>query len=56
LIPFYWLAERIPSTREGAWRLGLFTVEQMLRALDGAMENPATGLRLIEVPGIRAAG
>ena len=30
LIPFYWLAERIPSTREGARRLGLITVAQML--------------------------
>jgi uncharacterized protein YbjT (DUF2867 family) len=26
LIPFYWLAKRIPSTREGARRLGLVTV------------------------------
>lgn len=55
LMPFYWLAERIPSTREGARRLGLVTVEQMLRALAGAVENPAAGLRVVEVPAIRAA-
>jgi uncharacterized protein YbjT (DUF2867 family) len=55
LIPFYWLAERIPSTREGARRLGLVTVEQILRALAGAVEHPATGVSIIEVPGIRAA-
>lgn len=55
LIPFYWLAERIPSTREGARRLGLVTVEQMLRALAGAAEHPASGVRVIEVPAIRAA-
>jgi len=55
LIPFYWLAERIPSTREGARRLGLVTVEQMLRALAGAAEEPASGVRVIEVPAIRAA-
>lgn len=50
LIPFYWLAERIPSTREGARRLGLVTVEQRLRALAGAVVNPASGVGLIEVP------
>jgi uncharacterized protein YbjT (DUF2867 family) len=54
LIPFYWLAEKIPSTREGARRLGLVTVEQMLRALSGAVERPATGVSVIEVPAIRA--
>ena len=55
LIPFYWLAERIPSTREGARRLGLVTVEQMLRALAAAVEHPPFGVRVIEVPAIRAA-
>lgn len=54
LIPFYWLAERIPSTREGARRLGLITVEQMLRALAAAVDQPASGVRVIEVPAIRA--
>ena len=53
LIPFYWLAERIPSTREGARRLGLVTVEQMLRALAGAVEHPPSGVSVIEVPAIR---
>ena len=56
LIPFYWLAERIPSTREGARRLGLVTVEQMLHALADAVENPANGVKVIEVPAIRAVG
>ena len=55
LIPFYRLAERIPSTREGARRLGLVTVEQMLRALAAAVDHPATGVSVIEVPAIRAA-
>jgi uncharacterized protein YbjT (DUF2867 family) len=55
LIPFYWLAERIPSTREGARRLGLVTAEQMLRALAGAVEHPSSGVSVIEVPAIRAA-
>lgn len=54
LIPLYWLAERMPSTREGARRLGLVTVEQMLRALVAAVEHPASGLNVVEVPAIRA--
>jgi len=56
LVPFYWLAERIPSTREGALRLGLVTVEQMLRAIAGAVDHPASGVRVMDVPAIRAAG
>lgn len=56
LIPFYWLAERIPSTREGARRLGLVTVKQMLNALAAAVERPASGVKIVEVPAIRAGG
>jgi len=56
LVPFYWLAERIPSTREGARRLGLVTVNQMLNALAAAVERPAAGVKIVEVPAIRAGG
>ena len=56
LLPLYWLAERIPSTREGARRLGLVTVKQMLKALAAAVEQPAKGIKIVEVPAIRAAG
>jgi uncharacterized protein YbjT (DUF2867 family) len=55
LIPFYRLAEKIPATREGARRLGLVTMEQMLRALAHAVERTPSGVRVIEVPEIRAA-
>lgn len=55
LIPFYWLAERIPATREGARRLGLVTVKQMLNALAAAVEQPTEGVRIVEVPAIREA-
>ncbi len=54
LIPFYWLAERISSTRESARRLGLVTVEQMLRTLAEAVDHPPSGVSVIEVPAIRA--
>jgi uncharacterized protein YbjT (DUF2867 family) len=53
LIPFYRLAEHIPSTRDTARRLGLVTLDQMVRALAGAVANPAVGIRIVEVPEIR---
>jgi len=56
LLPFYWLAERIPATREGARRLGLVTVKQMLNALAASVEQPAEGVKIVEVPAIRAGG
>ncbi len=53
LIPFYWIGERLPATREGARRLGLVTLEQMVSALVRAVENPAIGIRVVGVPEIR---
>jgi uncharacterized protein YbjT (DUF2867 family) len=54
LKPFYWLAERFPDARESARRLGLVTIDQMVAALLRAVENPASGVRIVEVPEIRA--
>lgn len=54
LLPVYALMESFPSTRAGAQRLGLITLEQMLAALVHAVETPATGVRVWEVPEIRA--
>jgi hypothetical protein len=56
LLPMYWLMELIPATRTGAQRLGLVTREQMIGALLDAVENPCQGLRVVEVPKIRASG
>ena len=53
LLPMYWLCERIPSTRDGARRLGLVTLPQMTRTLVAAVENPSIGARFLEVPQIR---
>lgn len=53
LIPMYKLCELIPSTREGARRLGLVTHQQMVTALVHAVENPCIGHRIVEVPEIR---
>jgi uncharacterized protein YbjT (DUF2867 family) len=53
LLPMYWLFEFLPPTREAARRLGLVSLEQMVAALRGAVENPPEGVRVVEVPGIR---
>jgi len=55
LLPGYWLAERLPPTRELARRLGLVTVRQIVAALVAAIEQPASGVSVVEVPEIRAA-
>jgi uncharacterized protein YbjT (DUF2867 family) len=56
LLPMYWLMELVPPTREGARRLGLVTLDQMKRALVHAVENPCSGVRIVEVPEIRHSG
>jgi hypothetical protein len=52
----YAIARLIPSGRQGAERLGLVTLQQMVDALVGAVETPpAPGqIRIVEVPGIRS--
>jgi nucleoside-diphosphate-sugar epimerase len=56
LLPAYKLMELLPSTREGATRLGLVTLEQMVGALIDTVEAPARGVRVVEVSQIRATG
>jgi uncharacterized protein YbjT (DUF2867 family) len=56
LLPFYWICERLPATRESARRLGLITIAQMLDTLVWAVENPAEGVRILDVPKIRELG
>jgi nucleoside-diphosphate-sugar epimerase len=53
LVPFYWVAELLPATRESARRLGLITISQMLTALIWAIENPPEDVRIVDVPQIR---
>ena len=54
LLPMYKLAELLPQTRDGARRLGLVTLEQMLSALTFAVENPTEGRRVFSVREIRS--
>ena len=53
LLPFYWVAELLPPTREGARRLGLINISQMLTALVWAVENPPDSIQVLDVPKIR---
>jgi uncharacterized protein YbjT (DUF2867 family) len=53
LKPLYALLESMPSTRAGARRLGLVTLDQMTAALVWAVENPPPATRILEVPAIR---
>lgn len=55
LKPFYYVCERLPSTRETARRLGFVTHAQMTAALLRAVEDPAADFRLVTVPDIRTA-
>jgi uncharacterized protein YbjT (DUF2867 family) len=54
IVPVYWLMEALPSTREAARRLGLVSVQQIIASLAHAVEDPARGVRVWEVPEIRA--
>jgi len=56
LLPIYGIFRLLPRTREGAERLGLVTIRQMIEALVRAVEMPppAGTVRIVEVPGIRA--
>ena len=55
LLPAYWLCELLPPTRDGARRLGLVTLRQMVNSIIDAVENPAKGTRILGVPEIRRA-
>jgi len=53
LIPMYWLLRALPATREGAIRLGIVTLGQMVRTLVWAVETAGAESRVLDVPDIR---
>jgi uncharacterized protein YbjT (DUF2867 family) len=55
LRPVYALLRCFPATRASAERLGFVTLEQMVAALVRAVEQPARGIRVVEVAEIRRA-
>jgi uncharacterized protein YbjT (DUF2867 family) len=56
LTPAYALLGVLPATRAGARRLGLVTIDQIVRSLVSAIEHPPAPatVRVVEVPQIRA--
>jgi uncharacterized protein YbjT (DUF2867 family) len=52
-LPFYWIAERIPKWRDGAQRLGLVNVRQMVSALARAVDEGPNGVCVWEPRKIR---
>jgi uncharacterized protein YbjT (DUF2867 family) len=53
ILPIYLILEQVPKMREWVQRLGLITIQQMLTALIWAVENPPTGVRIVDVARIR---
>lgn len=53
LIPVYALLRAIPATKDGAMRLGLVTLEQMISTLTWAVETGASTTRIVNVRHIR---
>ncbi len=53
ILPVYWVLEKLPKTRQSAERLGLVTIDQMLSALVWSVENPPSGVQIVDVPKIR---
>ncbi|MGH8092569.1 MAG: SDR family oxidoreductase [Chthoniobacterales bacterium] len=56
ILPVYWVMKLLPSTRESAIRLDLVTIQQMIRALVWAVENPPEHERIVDVPQLRQFG
>ena len=54
LVPFFFVAERIPSFQDSATRLGFVMINQMINTLVWSVENPPAGVRTLGVPEIRA--
>jgi uncharacterized protein YbjT (DUF2867 family) len=55
LLPFFWMFTLIPSKRAAAQRLMPVTLAQTIRALVQSVENPPSGIRIVEAAEIRGA-
>ena len=53
LLPLYAIARLFPATRDSALRLAPVTLEQILHSIEAAVEDPPTGLRILEARQIR---
>ena len=55
LLPVYWLLKKLPTRKETALRLDLVSLDQMIAALVQAIENPVTGIRIVDAQQIKNA-
>ena len=53
LMPLYWIAGHLPFTRDSAIRLGLVTIDDLIQKLVWTVQNPPSGIRILEVRDIR---
>jgi uncharacterized protein YbjT (DUF2867 family) len=53
ILPIYWILEQLPNTKDSARRLGLVTIDEMLNALAWAVQNPSSGVQIVDIPRIR---
>jgi uncharacterized protein YbjT (DUF2867 family) len=53
LVPLYRLLELLPASRDGARRLGLVHITQMISAMVQTVDSPCRGHRVVDVPQIR---
>jgi uncharacterized protein YbjT (DUF2867 family) len=56
ILPLYKLFELVPATRATSHRLGLISIETLLRCLVHAVETPAREVRSWDVPTLRRLG
>lgn len=54
LLPMFWLAMLVPGKSESASRLMPVTLAQTIRALVQAVENPPSGIRIVEASEMRS--
>ena len=55
LVRLYAVLRMLPPTREGALRLGLVTLDQMVQAIGASAERKIEGVRRLDVAAINAA-
>jgi uncharacterized protein YbjT (DUF2867 family) len=53
ILPIYRILEQLPNMKDSTQRLGLITIDQMLNALAWAVQNPSSGVQIVDVPRIR---
>jgi uncharacterized protein YbjT (DUF2867 family) len=56
ILPLYKLFELVPATRATSQRLGLLSIDTLLRCLVHAVETPAREVRTWDVPTLRRLG